>query len=463
MHRLLLALLAALPLYSASSPAAAWLPARWPWTDAASLPLLDHSPINCLLVEASPADLARLADAAAPRHIAVVAVLRPGADPLPAAQAAVHAKAAGIVLEGEFAPGTAVRVADSLPSTPVIELTLRSRMPLTGTAPVVGTFQGVWPGIQVTDEGKAKAAPSGAAWIDTNSGFLRAARAWGHMVWIANRPPAQTVITTERYLQAIGDAEMVGAHWVLALDPDTAQRLGRRDAAALKTWQRINATLRFFDAHAAWRDLLPAGKLAVVQGPEDGALLSGGVLDMITVKHTPVRAVPPGRVDSAKLQGATMAVNLDPASLTPQERDVLKNFTRAGGTVLTGPPGWKDTAAPQKERITLDEKELKRLDDIWRDVQNMIGRKNLGVRLFNVSSMLSNLLSSADGKQVVVQLINYADYPVENVTVHVLGKFHHARLLTPEGLDKNVEVYENEDGTGVDLDVVNTSAAIELE
>ncbi len=463
MHRLLLALLAALPLYCATSPATAWTPARWPWTDTASLSLLDNSPINCLLVEAAPADIARLAAAAATRHVAVLAVLHPGADPLPAARAATQAKASGIVLEGDFAPGVAARVSDSLSSTPVIELTLRSRMQLTGSAAVIGTFQGVWPGIQVTDEGKAKAAPSGAAWIDTNSGFLRAARAWGHMVWIANRPPDKTVITTERYLQAIGDAEIVGAHWVLSLDADTAQRLSRRDAAALKTWQRMNATLRFFDAHAAWRDLLPAGKLAVVQGADDGALLSGGVLDMIAVKHTPVRAVPPGRVDSAKLQGVTMAVDLDPASLTPGEREVLKDFTRAGGTVLTGPPGWKDPATPQKERITLDEKELKRLDDIWRDVQNMIGRKNLGVRLFNVSSMLSNLLSSPDGKQVVVQLINYADYPVENVTVHVLGKFRHARLLTPEGADKDVEVYENEEGTGVDLDVVGTCAAIQLD
>lgn len=463
MQWLLLALLAALPLPAAPSAATAWIPARWPWTEAASLSLLDNSPINCLLLEAAPADIARLANEAAGRHVAVLAVLHPGPDPLPAARAAVQAKAAGIVLEGEFAPGVAARVADSLAPTPVIELTLRSRMPLAGPAPVVGTFQGVWPGIQVTDEGKAKAAPSGAAWIDTNSGFLRAARAWGHMVWIANRPPEKSVITTERYLQAIGDAEMVGAHWVLTLDADTAQRLRQHEPAALKTWQRMNASLHFFSSHAAWRDLLPAGKLAVVQGPEDGALLSGGVLDMIAVKHTPVRAVPPGRVDSAKLQGATMAVNLDPASLTPQEREVLKNFTRAGGTVLTGPPGWKDPAAPQKERITLDEKELKRLDDIWRDVQNMIGRKNLGVRLFNVSSMLSNLLSSADNKQVVVQLLNYADYPVENVTVHVLGKFHHARLLTPEGVDKDVEVYENEEGTGVDLDVVHTCAAIQLE
>jgi len=46
----------------------------------------------------------------------------------------------------------------------------------------------------------------------------------------------------------------------------------------------------------------------------------------------------------------------------------------------------------------------------------MIGRRNLGARMFNVSTMLSDLLSSPDGKQVVVQLVNFSDYPVESVT-----------------------------------------------
>jgi hypothetical protein len=462
MKRLILALLAALPLVATP---ANWVPARWPWTDAQSLALLDKSSVNCLLVDAAAGNISVLAAAAAPRNISVLAVLRPGAEVMSAARGAVRARAAGIVLEGDFPEGTGSRVADALADTktPVIELTSRNRMSLTGNAPVIGTYQGVWAGVQVTDDGKAKAAPSGSAWIDTNSGFLRTARAFGHMVWIGNLPPDKTVITPERYQQAIGDAEMVGAHWVLAFDGDLSAKLQRRDPVALQTWQRMNQTLNFFVAHAEWRDMLPAGKLAVVQGKEDGALLSGGVLDMIAVKHTPVRAVPPGHVDTAMLRGATMAVNVDPASLTPAERDVLKTFTRSGGTLLTAPPGWRDANPANRDRITLDEKELKRLDDIWHDVQSMIGRKNLGVRLFNVSSMLSNLLSSSDGKSVTVQLVNYADYPVENVTVHVLGKFHHARLLMPDAAPKDLEVYENEDGSGVDIDLVKTCAAVQLD
>ena len=104
--------------------------------------------------------------------------------------------------------------------------------------------------------------------------------------------------------------------------------------------------------------------------------------------------------------------------------------------MLTGPPGWKDPR-PEGDRITLDQKELDRLNDIWHDVNSMVGRRNLGVRLFNVSSMLSNLLASADGKTVVVHLVNYSDYPVENVTVHFIwASSSSATLLTPEGPEK---------------------------
>ena len=37
-----------------------------------------------------------------------------------------------------------------------------------------------------------------------------------------------------------------------------------------------------------------------------------------------------------------MAVNVDGDSLTAEQKEVLRAFTRSGGTLLTGPPGWKD-------------------------------------------------------------------------------------------------------------------------
>jgi hypothetical protein len=271
------------------------------------------------------------------------------------------------------------------------------------------------------------------------------------------------VVTGERYQAAIADAEMAGARWIVALDDDFSARLERGDAAAIKNWRGMAQVLQFFEGHSEWRALRSYGKLAVVQDHDD-ALLSGGILDMIAAKHTPMRAIPGQRLTPDALQGASMAVDVDASSLTPEQREMLKNFARAGGTVLTAPPGWKGQSALQPGQITLDTAELERLNDIWHDVQTMTGRKNLGARLFNVSSMLSNVLSTDDGKQVVVELVNYSAYPIENVSVQVLGTFKHAQLITPEGVQKDLEVYvTDEGGTGVDIDRVSACATVRLD
>jgi hypothetical protein len=457
-----LALLGALPLM-ASVPPSSWVPARWNGTNPKALDLLSGTPINCLLLNSySPDFVARATE----RGLVLLAVLKPGPDPSDPARKAIQAGLQGIVLEGDFPKGTAARVRDTLADSHavVVELTSRARMPLGGPDPVIGTYQGVWPGIQMLDNGFAKAAPSGSAWIDTNTGFIRSVRAWGPAaLWLGYLPPAHTVVTGERYLEAISDAEMAGARWILAIDDDFSARLQRHDPAAVKDWHAMAQTLQFFESHPEWRDMQPYGKLAVVQDSSD-ALLSGGILDMIAAKHTPMRAIPGQRLTPDSLQGTSMAVNIDAESLTPEQREMLKAFTRAGNTVLTAPAGWKGQSALGSDQITLDKAELERLNDIWHDVQTMTGRKNLGVRLFNVSSMLSNVVASADGKQVVVQLVNYSAFPIENVTVQVLGAFKHAQLLTPDGAAKDLAVYTPDDGgTGVDIEKVSACATVRLE
>ena len=419
-----------------------WVPARWHWLETKTLELISGTPVNCLLVDGDPrqkTQAAAFAGAAAERGIATLAVIRPGGDPAEPARDAIRAKLTGVVLEGDFPPDATENVRAAVSPAPLIELTLRSRMPLGSKAPVIGTWQGVWPGIP-------------------------AARAFGDsIVWIANSPPPKSVITAENYAQVICDAAMVGARWVVALDDDLARRLHEGDKPALQVWSRIARQLRFYEAHQDWRAFRTYAKLAVIQGVNDGALLSGGILDMIGARHTPVRAVPPDQLRPEALAGASMAVDVDAASLTPQQREVLKAFTRSGGTLLTGPADWKESAVPDKDKITLDDKQTKRLDDIWHDINSMIGRGNLGARLFNVSSMLSNLLTSPGGKQVLVHLVNYSNYPVDNVTVHVLGEFHRAWLYTPEAPEKKLDVYKVDEGTGVDIDLVNVSATLRLE
>src|SRR5215471_2099243 len=439
-------LLCLAPLLCAAPKPGDWVPVRWPWNDAKSLELLTGTPVNCLLLKSpTPEFLA----AAAERGVVALTVVAPG-------ERVPETKGDGVVLEGDFAAPPQV-------SGLVIQLTPRYKMKLGSDAPIIGTYQGVWPGISADDGGAKHSLPTSSAWIDTNTGFLRAVRAFGTApLWLANRPPEKTVVSTARYLQVIAEAEISGARWVIAFDDDLAARLAKREEGALGAWKRMTALVAYYESHPEWREMRENGRLAVVQDPAKGGLLSGGILDMIAVKHTPVRPVAGSRLSADALAGATMAVNIEGDALTPEQKQVLREFTRSGGMLLNGPPGWKDPAPPAGQ-ITLDKSDLERLNDMWRDVNSLIGRRNMGVRLYNVASMLSNYLGSADGKSAVVHLVNYSDYPVESVTLQYVANFSRATLITPEGKQQKLEVYKTEEGWGVDIDRVVVCATIKLE
>lgn len=442
--------------------AANWVPMRWTSGDPASLSVLKNTPVNCLVLE-SEALNAKVVSAAREAGIDTLALIPSNAS-TEGLQQASALKVNGVLAEGTFPEGAVDRlrkVAADL-QLAFIPLAPRAQMKFDGQ-PLVGTYQGVWPGIQIEEGGSAKAAPSGAPWINTNSGFLRFARASTDApVWLGVRPPDGTIITGEGYLQAISDAAIVGCRWILALDTDFSHRLFAGDGPVRKDWARMMEMLHYYESHKDWRTMKPAGQLALLQDVDSGALLSGGVLDMIAVKHTPVRPVPTHKLAASTMEGAKMAVNVDPSSMTDAQKEALLKWRRSGGTLLTGPASWK-FPAPQVDRITLTDDEVTMLDEIWKELNSMTGRRNLGARLFNVSSMLSNLLESADGKQTALHLVNYSGFPVENVTVHVLGKYKSARLLAPGAAEKKVEVYDLEEGTGIDIDTVQVAATLILE
>jgi len=445
----------------AIAPSSDWVPARWASNDPKSLELVRETPVNCLLLEASLWSR-EFSEAAAKAGVATLGVIPPSPDVNGLSQKAGLAGLTGIVLEGDFDAKTLPR--DPPPSLTIVPLGLRSKIRFDSPASsVVGTYQGLWPGIHPEDKGTTHAAASGSVWIDTNAGFLRFAHAaTGATMWIGNTPPPGSIYPVERYLQAIGDAAMNGARWVVALDDDLTKRVFARDGRAVQAWRRIGRELAFYEAHKEWRSYQAFGKLALIESPQTGALLSGGVLDMIATKHTPVRPVPSDKVTVEKFEGAQMAVDVDPESLTAGQRDALKSFTRRGGTLLTGPPGWKFPSL-QLDQITLSKDDTEKLDSIWKELNSMTGRRNLGARLFNVSTLLSNMVAPADGKQVVLHLVNYADYPVESLTVHLLGKYRTALLYSPELKQPLVlELYPTDEGVGLDVDKMGVNAAIVL-
>src|SRR5208282_4644670 len=76
-----------------------------------------------------------------------------------------------------FPDTTAADVRRVAGDAPVVSLTARSHLPLASKVPIIGTYQGVWPGIAIEENGAKKAGPTGTIWIDTNgarrAGFLR--------------------------------------------------------------------------------------------------------------------------------------------------------------------------------------------------------------------------------------------------------------------------------------------------
>jgi len=422
--------------------------------------LLADSPINCLLLKTYSADLVA---AAAKRGLVVLAVISANGDAIAAAHKALAVGAVGIVLEGSFPDSTVAAVQRAAGGAPVILLTARSHLPLGSKVPIIGTYQGVWPGIAIEENGVKRAGPTGSIWIDTNTGFLRAVRAWGDAaLWIANEPPPQTIVTGERYLQVIADAAISGARWVLALDDDFAARLNNRQAAAMRDWRRVTNLVRYFEGHPEWRRMREWGKVAVLQDPMQGGLLSGGVLDMLAAKHLPARPIPRRLLNAEAMRGVTVTLDLDSGGLASSQQEVLRDFMNAGGTLLTSPPIWKD-AGPMGERFTLNTAEFKRLDSLWNELNSKLARRNFGVSLFNVASMISNVLVSTDGKTILVHLVNYSDYPVEEISVMFPADYRAATLITPEGAAQTLDISRSAGGSGVTIGKMSVCATIKLE
>ncbi len=438
------------------------VPARWPSADPKSLELLAGTPVNCLWLE-RPQWSAEFAAAAAARGITTLGVIHREGDPIEAAKTLVKTGFAGAVIEGNFDDYSLLIVTGTLARAKMfyLESGPRARVKFDGDAPVVATSQGMWPGIHVEKGSTASAGPTANPWIDTNTGFIRFARASTEAaVWIAVTPPEGNVYPVQRYMQAIGDAAMNGGRWVVALDNDLSKRLIAREPKALADWGKITATLAHFEEHREWRAAAPAGQVAIVEDYGD-ARLSGGLFDMLAAKQVPAFPVPYGRA-GASLRAARVLVEPDPGAIPEADRAVLKAFGESGRSVVTGEAGGAKKAVGDEEFV-FDATDT-RADAVWRKVSAAIGRQNMGARLFNVASMLSNILATRGQRQLVLHLVNYSEFPASGITARVPGNWHRARLYRPGEAPVDLEVEKAEDGTGFAIDQrVVTIATVVLE
>jgi len=440
-----------------------WVPARWPSSDLKSLDLLANTPINCLLLE-RPQWSKEFGAEAAKRGIATLGVIHRDGDPIAAVQALVKTGFTGAVIEGNFDEYSLLIISGTLAKAKMfyLESGPRSRVKLDTDLPIVSTSQGMWPGIHVEKGASATAGPTANPWIDTNTGYLRFARASTEAaVWVAVTPPPKSVYPVQRYMQAIGDAAMNGGRWVVALDDDLWGRLFAGEPKALAAWNQICAALAHYEEHREWRSAVPAGQVAIVEDYSE-ARFSGGLFDMLAAKQVPAYPVPYGKVNAAALNKARVAVEPASDTLLALDQPALKIFAESGRAIVMGSAGAPKTD-PDDEAFIFDATDS-RVDQLWQKVSAAVGRQNMGARLFNVASMLSNIVTTRGQRQLVLHIVNYSDCPGSGITARVPGSWHHARLYRPGEAPVDLDLEKTEEGTGFAIDQrIVTIATVVLE
>ena len=254
---------------------------------------------------------------------------------------------------------------------------------------------------------------------------------------------------------------MAGARWIIALDADLERRLLTGESKALATWKQIQTHIRYLD-NSEWREYRPYSQLLLVQDARSGGLLSGGLLDVLSVLHTSARPAPTRRLNASGLRGARVVLNLDAESISAQQKDDLEAFVRGGGTVVNPPAGWRFPEISAQQTMP-NRRQLDQIQPIWEATYDATARKNFEVRTFNTASVLFHLLATPDGGSLLVHLLNYADYAAEDITARVVGKWRRARLYSPDAEVRELPVYPVKEGTGIDIDRIRVAATLRLD
>lgn len=414
----------------AAAPVPEWVPARWFSSDAASLALLNNSPVNCLLIDAESLRPAFIR-AARDRGLAVLAVAGKDVAELPPGISAV-------VFEGDQSK----RTRELARNAGVSVLELRDRLLLDDSNPrFIGSRQGFWPGIRMDESGISAGATS-TPYINTNGGFLRYLRSKSPAeIWMGNTPPAGEMATLAAYRRAIADSYLNGARWILALDDDFARRLLANEPKAAANWHEINELLRYLEKHREWRQFKPWGRLCVALDGEM-ARLSGGVLDMLASMHLP--ATPAMHADCA----GTIALSARTAG-------------DSGHQVYPPPPGWHFPPA-EEGAFTLSDRQAAALTVVRDMIRTDVTYRDFGLRVFNAAGALSSMAISGEGTRILLHLVNYTDFSQEDIVLRVSTEWEPVALFRPGEPAVRPETDRGESHFQIHIDRIRSFATIEF-
>jgi hypothetical protein len=417
------------------------------WYDEKTLSFLDGTPINCLVVTWSAGADANLerqqqeivgnyVRKAHARGVAVLGRVLPGADPRIFAAPAVAAGLDGLLMEPSASEKQRAMGGTKL----VVPLGDRPGPLRAANWPVLG-LKGSPPRSRLLTEMGMTATPSSEPWIDSNIWLVRSFHAGAdrRMVWLDYAPPEGA--SASEYVRAVADAAIAGGRWIATPDDKLRAGLFRNEPAALETWRRAAACLKFYEDHGEWRQFAPAGLLGIVM---DNSAADTDMADeyrnLVARRQLPYRLIDRGRLTADSLKGlaAVLAVELSPPS--DAERKLLRGFAEAGGMVVAGhawggqvPAGEPYAETPAgKGRMVVYADDQPDAESVSKDLLDLM--QDRGVRVFNMPSVLTYASANNSGKRLLVQMLNYADFPAESMTVQAASGFRTARLYTEDGV-----------------------------
>ncbi len=488
-----LAVMALCCLGALASGPADWVPARWEggpaelarrvkdkslssdpsardavlrWYEPETLGLLEGTPINCLLLTlggGAPLEVAQeqqklvknYARLARARGLAVLGVIRPGADPAAVAALAAGAQLDGIVLEGEFPAAFAERVRSGLESKRsaalIISIAAEPAPVRTSGAPLLAV-EGVQPSSRHPMEDGIRATPTTEPWIESNMWRVRSFRLGtkSRPIWISHGPKAAS---RAYYAKSVADAAAAGGRWVVTLADDLRAKLFLKDPEALASWRDIAAYLRFAEEHADWRNWAPYGNVGIIldtagKYPD----VSDEYLNLVARRQVPYRVIERSQLNPAALEAFHAVLAADLAPPTEAERKMLSAFAENGGVVVAG-ASWgngpkNDPFAELRQgkgRVVIYKDDPPEPDAVARGLTEFLEPEVIGLTTFNVPSVLT--YASTSDRRVLVQLVNYADRPFDaRITLRVNGSFKNARQYRPEGPPADLAMQPAENG-----------------
>jgi hypothetical protein len=373
----------------------------------------------------------------------------------------------GLVLEGEFAPEFPASLRQAAGSKLVIEIAKDPVRWRWKPAPIVA-IAGVAPSGHNLSEMGIRGAPSSQPWIESNIWLVRsfAFVSLSRAVWISSQLENASAID---YQRAVADAAAAGGRWIVSLDDTLRTKLRARDPSALETWHRVSSYLKFAESHAGWRALVPYGNVGIVVDSASAKQdASEEYLNLVARRQVPYQLVACTGLNAAavaKLR-ALVAIELDPPSAA--ERKLLQDFAKDGGLVIVG-PSWGDAPTTEpfaeipagKGRVVVYKEPDP--ETVARDLKEILSDDDLGVVPFNVPSVITMARGGGPGQPLLVQLVNYFDHPVEAITLRATGKFHSARLETPEAAAVDLPVRHDEGRAEVTIPKLLLWGAVSME